>query len=346
VFERSRTTVGLDIGASSVKLVELEHGEGGVRVLHAAEKALEPETIVDGEIMDRALVVEAVRSLFDSRAAARRRVVVGVHGRGVIVKKIVMDRMSVQEAAEAIYWEAEQHVPYDIHDIALDFEILDVDKGPKQMQVLLVAAKRELILNLAEVVREAGLVLEAVDVNGFAAQNALERGAPAPGGEVSALLNIGADITNVNVVRDGVPLYTQDLSLGGHSYLQSIQKAYHLSREEVERALGQTPRRLDTTAQLEAFAADLSASLEKSLNCLRSSGEADQVGRIVLCGGGAQIGGLAAALGRLQGAPVTIGDPLLGLSREGAGAPGDELARSAPRFAVGVGLALRKERAS
>lgn len=345
MFVRDKTAVGLDIGASSVKVVELEQGENGLRILHAGEKPLEPEAIVDGEIMDRQLVVQAVRELFESQEITRRRVVAGVHGRGVIVKKIVMDRMPQQEAAEAIYWEAEQHVPYDINDIALDYEVLDVDKGPKQMQVLLVAAKRDLVLNLADVVRDAGLVLEAVDVNGFAAQNAVERAHPSAAGEVTALLNIGADITNVNLVRDGIPLYTQDLSLGGHTFLQSIQKTYHLSRDEVERALREVPRRLDVAAQVEAFAADLSASLEKSLNYLRSSGDADTVGRVVLCGGGAQIEGLLAALGRLQTAPVSLGDPLHGLAWAGTAGSSADLARVGPRFAVGVGLALRKERA-
>jgi type IV pilus assembly protein PilM len=345
VFARGKTTtVGLDIGASSVKLVELEHDENGVRLVGYGEKRLEPDVIVDGEIMDRQMVVEAIRGLFDTRGVVRRRVVVGVHGRGVIVKKIVMDRMSAQDAGEAIYWEAEQHVPYDINDIALDFEILDVDKGPKQMQVLLVAAKRDLILNLAEVIREAGLIVEAVDVNGFAAQNALDRAASAKPGEVVALLNVGADITNVNVVRDGIPLHTQDLSLGTNSLLQSIQKTYHLSREEVERSLQENPPRLDVAAQLEAFGADLSASLDKSLNYLRTSGDAESLSRILVCGGGAQIDGLLETLGRLQPAPVTLGDPLGGLRWDEAMLTRADAANIGPRLAVGVGLALRKER--
>ncbi len=342
---RDRTIVGLDIGASSIKVVEIERRRGDMRLVNFGEAALEPDAIVDGEIMDRQAVVAAIRELFTSRRITPQRVVLGVHGRGVIVKKIVMDRIEASEAAEAVYWEAERHVSYDLNDLSLDFEILGVDVGPTQMQVLLVAAKRDLILNRAEIIEEAGLGVEAVDVNGFAVQNALEHSQSYTATEIVALLNIGADITNVNVVRGGVPLYTQDLALGGHTYLQSIQKAFHLSRAEVEKALQDTPARLDVRVQLEEFCGDLSANIEKSLNYLRTSGEADHLDRVLVCGGGAQVTGVVAMLTHLQSVPVQVVDPLHGLScARGLFAEG-EAERIAPRLAVSLGLALRKERA-
>lgn len=344
MFARGKSTVGLDIGASSVKLVELQHAEDGVRMTRFGEARLDPDVIVDGEIMDRMRVIDGIGELYERLGITRRRVVCGVHGRGVMVKKIVMERMDAEEASEAIYWEAEQHVPYDINDITVDYEVLDAERGPKQMQVMLVAAKRDLILNLAEVIREADLVVEAVDVNGFAVQNAIESSSGLKANEVVGLLNIGADITNLNVVRDGIPLYTQDLSLGGHSYLQAIQKNYQLSREEVEQALQESPRRLDVDAQVDGFCADLATSLDKSLNYLRSSGEAEELDRIVLCGGGALIPGLVAALERLQPVAVELADPLRAVRWEPELLSAEDAAGVAPRFAVGIGLALRKER--
>ncbi|MCK4415357.1 MAG: type IV pilus assembly protein PilM [Candidatus Eisenbacteria sp.] len=343
VFTRERTRVGLDIGASSIKVVELERLEAGVRLVRFGEVELPPDVIVDGEIMDRQRVVEAIRELLASSGISRRRVVTGVHGRGVIVKKIAMDRMEPEDASEAIFWEAEQHVPYDLNDVSLDFQILDVDMGPQQMQVLLVAAKRDLVLNRAEIIREAGLVVEAVDINSFAALNALEAAGICQPGEVVALLNVGADITNVNVIRDGIPLYTQDLSLGGNSFLQAIQKAHILSRDEALQALQANPPEVDLQGPLEEFAANLSGSLDKSLHYLRSSGEADQIDRILVSGGGALIRGIVEVLGERQAATVSILDPLQHLDRGRASSASSADNGVSSQLAVGIGLALRKE---
>jgi type IV pilus assembly protein PilM len=344
VFSRERTVVGLDIGASSVKVVEVEKHRDEIRVIHFGEAPLEPDVIVDGEVMDRQMLVAAIRDLFETQRIESRRVILGVHGRGVIVKKIRVDAVDPAQADEAIFWEAEQHVSYDMDDLSLDYQILDAERGPK-MQVLLVAAKRDLVLNRVEMIREAGLVVEAVDVNCFALQNALEASEGLGADETVALLNIGADITNVNVVRGGMPLYTQDLSLGSHSYLQAVQKAFLLSRAEAEKALQETPCRLDVRPLLEQFCADLSGSLEKSLNYLRTSGEADHLDRVLICGGGAQIDGVLELLAQRQPAPVALADPLRGLHWGRGVFPEGGPARIAPRLAVGLGLALRKERA-
>ena len=341
VFSRDKTCVGLDIGASSIKVVEVERRDDGARVVHCGETRLPPDVIVDGEIMDRQVVVDAIRELFGSCGISRRRVVAGVHGRGVIVKKISMDRMGRDEASEAIFWEAEQHVPYDLNDVSLDFQILDVDMGPRQMQVLLVAAKRDLVLNRAEIIREAGLTVDAVDVHCFALHNLLEVCADGQPGESVALFNVGADVTNLVVVRDRMPLYTQDLSFGGNAFVQAIQKAGCLSRQEAEQALREGRAGVDLRGPLDELADDLSASLEKALNFLRSSGDAERIDRVLVCGGGARIEGLIQALAARMASPVALFDPLalLGASKgshQEAGAPAVDLA-------VGIGLALRKE---
>jgi len=341
VFSRDKTCVGLDIGASSIKVVEVERREDGLRVVRCGETRLPPDVIVDGEIMDRRIVVDAIRELFGSCGIARRRVVAGVHGRGVIVKKITMDRMGRDEASEAIFWEAEQHVPYDLNDVSLDFQILDVDMGPRQMQVLLVAAKRDLVLNRAEIIREAGLTLDAVDVHCFALHNLLEACVDGQAGEAVALLNVGADVTNLVVVRDRMPLYTQDLSFGGNAFVQAIQKSGCLSREEAEQATREGHGSAKIRAALDELADDLSASLEKALNFLRSSGDADKIDRVLVCGGGARIEGLIPALAGRLAAPVALFDPLACLN--GPKGAHDPATAPAADLAVGIGLALRKE---
>ena len=341
---KARTTVGLDIGSSAIKVVEIEQRGGEPRLVNYGMAELVPEAIVEGEIMDRQLVVEAIQNLFESREIKHRKVATGVSGRGIIVKKITMDRLSPQDAREAIHWEAEQHVPYDINDVSLDFEILESDVGPNQMQVLLVAAKRDLISSHADLVREAGLQPIVIDVNSFAVQNAAETNYEFAPGEVAALVNVGAELTNVNLIQDGVPLYTQDLSTGGNSLLEGVQKQYNIGRDEALAALrpGEGRPELELGTVLKTFCTDLAVALERSLVYLKSSGDADRIDRVLLSGGGARVHGLGDSLADRLKTPVEIVDPLKKVSYAaeafGASDPHDV----GPQLAVGIGLALRK----
>lgn len=345
VFGNAKRTVGLDIGASSVKAVEIERRGHEIRLVSCGVAALDPDAIVDGEIMDRQLVIRAIQDLFESRKITRRRVVSGVCGRGVIVKKIAMERMRDEEAAEAIYWEAEQHVPYDINDVVLDFKILNTDIGPTQMQVLLVAAKRNLVLNHAEIVREAGLVLEAVDINSFAIQNTVETNHDIDPEEVVALLNVGAEIVNFSIIQNGIPLYTQDLSTGGNRLIHAIQRTFQVSGEEAIQVMLQGGNgKIDITVLLEDFCSDLSAGVDKSLTYLRTSGDADALDRILLSGGCTRIPGFVEGMANLQSVPVQQIEPLRRLHVDPGTFAENESQEVAARLAVVVGLALRKGR--
>jgi type IV pilus assembly protein PilM len=347
VFGRARTTVGLDIGSHAIKVVEIENRGREPRLVNYGVANLLPEAIVEGEIMDRQLVVEAIQNLFESRGIKRRLVATGVSGRGVIVKKITMERLSLQDAREAIHWEAEQHVPYDINDVSLDFEVLNTDVGPTQMQVLLVAAKRDLIAAHADLVREAGLTPTVIDVNSFAVQNAAEHSYDFLPGEVVALVNVGAELTNVNLVENGVPLYTQDLSMGGDTFVDGLQKKHQMTREEALSFL--TAREAATSPDLnpllKSFCSDLGAALERSLVYLKSNGDHDQIARVLLSGGGARIRGLAPHLAERLKVPVEIVDPLRRIEYATEAFGSSDPHEVSPQLAVGVGLALRKVRA-
>lgn len=343
---KPKTMVGLDIGSSSVKVVELVQKGGEAQLVRFGMVDLAPEAIVEGEIMDRQLLVETIQNLFERTGIRSRRVVTGVSGRGVIVKKITMEKLPPEDAREAIHWEAEQHVPYDINDVALDFEILNRDVGPTQMQVLLVAAKRDLISAHADLVREAGLLPAVIDVNSFAVQNAAELAYDFQPGEVVALVNIGAELTNINLVQGGMPLYTQDLSLGGNGFIEGLQKRHHVGRDEAAAALRvpEGESELDLAPVVKSFCGDVGQALERSLVYLKSNGDADHLDRVLLSGGGARIRGLAAALGERLRVPVEVADPLrrVRFAPElfGEADPGEV----APQLAVGIGLALRKAR--
>jgi type IV pilus assembly protein PilM len=344
VFNRGKTTVGLDIGSSSIKVVELETKGDVTRLVNYGVAELVPEAIVEGEVMDRQLVIETVQNLLERCGIRQRRVAAGIAGRGVIVKKITMDRLEAKDAREAIHWEAEQYVPYDINDVSLDFEILGVDVGPKQMQVLLVAAKKDLVNTQADLIREAGLSPSVIDINSFAVQNAAELNYDFVAEEVVCLLNVGAELSNLNIVRGGIPLYTQDLSIGGNSFIESVQKRFQVSREEAVAALkapeGSSP--LDIAPVVKAFGDELGVGIERSLATLKSSGDAERIDRILICGGGARILGLAQILAERQRVPVDTVDPLRRITYAPEVFGADDPRTVGPQLAVSIGLALRK----
>src|SRR5919112_4489301 len=168
LFGRKATTVGLDIGSGLIKLVAISHASGGPVLTKVAFTSIGNDAIVEGEIMDPGIVAEAIKECMASAGVKTKQVVTAVGGRDVIVKKITMDRMKENDAREVIRWEAEQHVPFDIKSVELDFQILNPDEQGLRMEVLLVAAKRELVENRLSLLAEAGLNPAVIDVHAFA----------------------------------------------------------------------------------------------------------------------------------------------------------------------------------
>jgi type IV pilus assembly protein PilM len=308
-----------------------------------------------------------------------------VAGRAVIVKKIVMDKMSEDDAREAIYWEAEQHVPFDIDDITLDFQILQDDIGADQMELLLVAAKKDMILGHAELIRDAGFRPQVIDVASFANQNAWEymadRGgfqdlAPLPAedepaavedpideldpfaegddetpaaedkaGEFVALLDVGGGVTNVHIVKDGVPYFTRDLPIGVGHFIEEFQKQLGLTYETAQAVgRGHTEEVDDqlVTDIVRSVGQEIYQGLEPSLSYLKTSGEADGIDRIVLSGGGAHLPGLRDFLAESYNVPSEVADPLAGLDYDPALFDEGEAEALSPLLTVSVGLALRE----
>ena len=380
---KRKSLIGMDIGSNMVKCLRLELNEDRPMISHFAMTNLPPEAIVDGEIMDRELVIEAIRECARKAGVPDEPVASAVAGRAVIVKKIVMDKMNQEDAREAIYWEAEQHVPFDIDDITLDFQILQEDIGADQMELLLVAAKKDMILNHAELIRDAGFDPMVIDVASFANQNAWEFMAglndfgypddesPAPEtpgdepsmdlydegedseqeeepeqeGEFVALIDVGGGVTNVHIVRNGVPYFTRDLPLGVAQFIEEFQKQLGLTYETALHVSRGHTEDVDEDLVLDivrSVGSEIYQGLEPSLSYLKTSGEADGIDRIILSGGGAHLPGLTKYLSDSYGVPSEVADPLAALDYapdlfDDYGA--EELS---PLLTVSVGLALRE----
>ena len=384
---KQKSLIGMDIGSNVVKCLRLDLTEARPVVTHFAMADLPPEAIVDGEIMDRELVIEAIQEAAQKAGIPDEPVASAVSGRAVIVKKIVMDKMSEADAREAIYWEAEQHVPFDIDDITLDFQILQEDIGADQMELLLVAAKKDMILGHAELIRDAGFQPLVIDVASFANQNTWEflaantkvavaaadadadQVAPEDSvdgldrfddvgdddqaleadddqsGEYVALLDVGGGVTNVHIVRDGVPYFTRDLPVGVAHFIEEFQKQLGLTYET---AYGVARGHLEDVDQqlvtdiVRSVGSEIYQGLEPSLSYLKTSGEADGIDRIVLSGGGSHLPGLLEYLSESYNVPSEKADPLAGLDYDPDLFGDGEAEELSPLLAVSVGLALRE----
>src|SRR5688572_23777499 len=234
MFRKTKSVVGLDIGSSAVKAVELKPAGKGFRVAAFALEPVPPDSIVDGAIIDGGAVAEAIRRLFDRKTFKTKEVAASLSGNAVIVKKISLPVMTETELGESIYWEAEQYIPFDVQDVNLDYQILDAGTGPDSrgsMEVLLVAAKKEKVGDYTGVIAQAGRTPVIVDVDAFALQNAFEVYYGLTPSQVVVLLNAGASAININILHGDQSVFTRDISLGGNAYTEAVQKELDLPFE-------------------------------------------------------------------------------------------------------------------
>jgi type IV pilus assembly protein PilM len=341
--------VGLDIGSSAIKLAIVARSRHGYTLAACAREPLPPGSVSGGLIADEPLVADAIRRVLEREPVRTREVVVSLSGHAVIVKKITLPAMSGLELAQAIPWEAEQYIPFDIQDVTLDYQILDAapEDSARTMDVLLVAAKRDTIATYSQVVAHAGAVPVVVDVDAFALQNVYELGYGYRPGEVVALLNVGASAININVLRGAQSVFTRDLSLGGQAYCEALQRDLDVPRRTAEQlacgAAFAEVNREEVRAILRAVSENVLLEIQKTFDFFRAAAdEPERLDRIVLSGGASRTDGLAAMLADRFGSPVEFLDPLRSIRVPPTRFDPERLAELAPQAAVAVGLALRR----
>src|SRR5919205_2794492 len=224
--------VGLDIGSSSVKAVELSGKPGTLSLVNLCFEALQPDSVVDGQIMEMNGVSGVISGLFNSHQFKTDRVAAGVSGSSVIVKNIVVPQMTQEELEESIDWHAEEHIPFDIADVSLDYQI--TGRTHDALQVLMAACKRDKIANLKQAIQLAGKQPAIIDVDAFALQNCYEVNYQPAANHVVALLNVGASTMNINILRGNKSVFTRDVSVGGNQYTALLQKELDLTFEQAE----------------------------------------------------------------------------------------------------------------
>ncbi len=342
LFGRSRTSVGLDIGSGFVKVVEVDHSGDQPEVSRVAMRPLLPDAIVEGEIMDYGLVSDTVRELFDDTGLDGKGIVTAVSGHDVIIKPIKMDRLSEKDAREVIKWEAEQHVPFDIKSVELDFQILDPHDDGLQMEVLLVAAKRELVDNKIGLLQDAGVDPGVIDVGAFALHNAFEQNYPEAQEGIVALVNVGHETTNVNILEDGVPILTRDIPFGSRRLREDLQRERGLTAEQAEDVVQGREDLVDLGQFVESSADEIAVGIERASAFLMTRDDAEALGRIFLSGGGARIPGMVEKLGQRMNVETRQVNPFERVPVLPDAAPGLNIEEAAPMLLLPLGLALRR----
>ncbi|RNC69861.1 MAG: type IV pilus assembly protein PilM [Desulfuromonadales bacterium] len=344
-FSKKKDLVGIDIGSSSVKLVQLREQKGAYQLLNAGILPLPPEAIVDNTLMDTTSIVDAVRNLVQSLAVKVKDVACSISGNTVIIRKIKLPAMPAEELEDQIQWEAEQYIPFDINDVNIDFQILSPDDDdPSRMNVLLVASKKEIINDYVSVFAESGLKLVIVDVDSFAVQNAFELNYETDPEEVVALINIGASILNLNIVKGGESLFTRDVQMGGNLFTEEIQKQFGISGDEAEKikVTGDFPDQAKLRDVIAKVNETLAIEIRRSLDFYNTTAGEGKIGTVYLSGGAAKTPMLAEAIKNKLSVPVEMLDPLRKVVSSEKEFDPDYLQEIAPLVTVALGLATRR----
>jgi type IV pilus assembly protein PilM len=338
--------VGLDIGSSYLKVVQLKESRSGYELELFDMLPISPELIVEGSIIDSIRLTESLRELVRKARIKAKDAVISISGHSsVIIKRISLPEMSEEELSESIKFEAEQYVPFDIEDVNLDFQILGPKEEPGQMDVILVAVKKDVINDYVSVVKEAGLNAVIVDVDAFALENMYGINYEVEAGRNVALVNIGASTVNINILKGGVSVFTRDSSIGSNIHTDALQKEFNVSFEEAERLKRGEPvekvKPEDAAALIMSASNEIFSEVSRSLDYFRGSTLQTDVQGVILSGGCALIRNFPRLLSEKIGIEVSVAEPFRNvvIPRKFEMSLMEELA---PIAAVAVGLATRR----
>lgn len=347
MFKRGKKSmVGVDIGSSSVKAVELQGRGNDLQLLSLGFEALESDSVVDGQIMELNAVSNAISNIFNEHKIKTTQVAAGVNGHSVIVKNIVLPQMSEGELQESFAWHAEEHIPFDISDVNLDYHVMD--RSADAIHVLMAACKRDKVANLKQTIQLAGKQPAVIDVDAFALQNCYELNYDPQPGQVVALLNIGASTTNINILNGVRSVFTRDATFGGNQYTSLLQKELGLTFDQAESVkrgmpLPEGAEVRDVGPIMDTVSDILALEIQKTMDFYRATVEDGEsaVQKILVSGGGSKLTGLVDFLARRFEVSVEMFDPFRKIKVDARGFDPDYMREIVPEMAIAVGLALR-----
>jgi type IV pilus assembly protein PilM len=347
MFGKKKSVAGLDIGSSSIKMIELEGKLNNLSLVSLGFENLPGDTIIDGQIMELNVVSDVIRSVCVNHQVNADRVVTGVSGHSVILKNIILPPMSREELEESIDWHAEEHIPYDLADVSLDYQV--TAENSEATNVLIAACKRERIDNIKQAIQLAGKTPVVIDVDTFALQNCYEVNYNPSESDVVTLLNIGASTMNVNIVKGTRSLFTRDITVGGSQFTDVLQRSLGLNfqqAEAVKRGVSEAVEGLEEKSiepLMNNVTEIVAMEIQKTFDFYRATTEDNEtvVQKILISGGGSKLAGLAGELSTRLELPVEVLDPFRNIKVDTKKFDPDYLAEIVPEMAVAVGLAVR-----
>jgi len=346
MFRRPKGIIGLDIGSRLIKAVQLKESKAGVQLEHLGITTLPPDLIVDGSIIDSRRVVDAIKGLISEAGIKAKDVTISVSGHSsVIIKRVSMPQMPEEELSESIKFEAEQYIPFGIEDVNIDFQILRQKEMKNQMDVIIVAVKKDKINEYVSTVREAGLNPVIVDVDAFALENMCEINYEVKADENVAIVNVGASTINTTILRGGISVFTRDSSRGSNLHTEALQRKFTLSYDDAERLKhGESLSGIsqdDVESVLNSVSRDIIAEVLMSFDYFKGATEDGDIKEIILSGGCVLVRGFASLLSKVTGIDVKIAEPFRNISIPES-FDKDYLRMVGPIVAVATGLALRR----
>ena len=346
-FLKKAEVVALDIGSNSIKVVQLRQAKKGWELQKLGVAYLPPEAIVEGSIIDSMTVTNTVAELIAEQKIKAGDAVSALTGHSVIIKKVGLPAMTEDELAESIQWEAEQYIPFPMSDVNIDFQILGEDtEGRGQMDVMLVAVKKDVINDYVNVIKEAGLNPIIVDVDSFALENMIEANYTLTPDDNIAVVNIGASIMSMSVISEGLTLFTRSVPMGGNQFTEEIQRQSNVSFKEAEdlkfgkEIVGVEPS--DVVAAIDGVSSSMAMEVKRSIDFFLGGNPGMVINKIFLSGGAAKTQRLQDVMQERTAIAVEMVNPFNAVSFNPKTFDPDYLQDMGPLFAVAVGLGTRR----
>jgi type IV pilus assembly protein PilM len=347
LFGKKKSVAGLDVGSSAIKIVELDGKMNNLSLVSLGFENLPDDTIIDGQIMEMNVVSDVIQNICTNHKISANQVVTGVSGHSVIIKNIVLPSMSKEELEESIDWHAEEHIPYDLADVSLDYQI--TSENSESTSVLIAACKRERIDNIKQAIQLSGRQPLVIDVDTFALQNCYEVNYQPDESQVVTLLNIGASTMNVNIVQGTRSLFTRDITVGGSQFTDVLQRSLGISFQQAEAVKRGVMEAADSVEEksIEPLMNDVTEivalEIQKTFDFYRATTEDSEIvmQKILISGGGSKLKGLAEDLSARLELPVEVLDPFRQIKVDTRKFDPDYLSEIMPEMAVAVGLAVR-----
>ncbi|KXK06636.1 MAG: type IV pilus assembly protein PilM [Acidobacteria bacterium OLB17] len=347
LFGKKKRVAGLDIGSSSVKMVELDGKPNSLNLVSLGFENLPSDTIIDGQIMELNTVSDVIQNVCNNHQIEASQVVTGVSGHSVIIKNIVLPAMSAEELEESIDWHAEEHIPYDLADVSLDYQV--TGESADSTNVLIAACKRERIDNIKQAIQLAGKQPVVIDVDTFALQNCYEANYDPAESDVVTLLNIGASTMNVNIVKGTRSLFSRDITVGGSQFTDVLQRSLGLNFQQAEAVKRGVANAVPDVEEksieplMNNVTEVVAMEIQKTFDFYRATTDDNetQVQKILISGGGSKLAGLAQDLSQRLELPVEVLNPFRKIYIDSNKFDPDYIKEIVPEMAVAVGLAMR-----